>query len=656
MGAKTINADDRKLYDEMVIVCDRMLQASSKAKSARMARIFEFEKDYNNVMRPTLPGRYYYPIPVMGGFVDTLESKIDDPVNITYFHTDEADYKAAKKSTALLKRESSDTHGKWNRKDRGAKKSAAFSGRGIMEYHASSFGAKYKSVLSNIDYKYFHAEPHGGDDLENHLFCGHECIFLTKSQLEDGAKDGTYDSVQVAKLLAHNEGSDRKDVENKYEDYQERLQLLNIKPEDNYVGEQVYNFAQFEYRYKGKRWYMLWDTKTKIWVRCKPLKQVFYSELYSYITWATHPEAYNFWSKSPCDDVWPVSEAIKELVSQTMFNLKKRNEPQRAYDPEIFPNHWELDYIPNGLVTANSKEGEVNIKNGIYTFETPETTNITINMTEWLDSYLGKKTGITPDAQGSSKEKTNGIYYGNMQQVADRMGLYNKNYSEFQTELGIRFYWGAREHLRGKEAVRIMGTQEGSQWEEVMRKDLKTKRELEVSAVSSSAEVAQSENKKKNRLISVQEIVKNPTLVKEVNPKWVVEQLLRAGDFEDDEIHEGMSKDDYGNRELMAEAMEAVEMILEGKEPKRNRGANPAFLQKILDFSLDHEELDDATYAKLIKYVEDHVPIAVDNMARKAILDKKLIAQDQIANPMPGNKPEIPQGVDPTLDPNNPIA
>lgn len=658
MGAKKIITPEQYAeYNEMVNVCDRMLQASSKAKSVRMAKIYEYEKDYNNVPRVVLPGRYYYPIPVMSGFVDTLQSKVDDPVNITYIATDEADYKAAKKMTALIKRDSSDTHGKWNRKDRGAKKSAIFSGRAMMEYHASSFGAQYKSTLLPMDYKYFHCEPHGGDDLENHMFAGHECIFKTKSELEAGALDGNYDAAQVKKIISYDEGSDNKKVENEYEAYQERMDLLSIDAKDNYIGEKVFNFAQFEFRYKGKRWYMLWDTRSRIWIKCKPIKEVFISELYSYITWATNPETYNFWSKGPCDDVWPVSEAIKELINQTMYNIKKRNDPQRAYDDKIYPNPWELDYVPSGLVRANSDDGKVNIKNGIHTFETPDTTTISINLTQFLDSYLGKKTGITPDTQGASDEKTNGIYFGNMQQVADRLGLTSKNYSEFQTELGIRYNWGAIEHLRGKEAIKMIGVKEGSQWEEVMRKDIKTKRALEVSVISSTAEVGASESKKKSRLSAVQAIVGNAVLVKEANPKWLVEQMLRAGDFEDEEIHEAVSKDDYGNRELMSEAMEAIELILDGKTAKKNRGANPAFLQKILDFATNHEELDDKQFTDLIRYMEAHAEIAIDNMARKASLDRSLIAQDQVNNPAPAIKPPMPPAM-PAMPPvpNNPIA
>src|SRR3990167_4196833 len=54
-----------------------------------------------------------------------------------------------------------------------------------------------------------------------------------------------------------------------------------------------------------------------------------------------------------------------------------------------------------------------------------------------------------------------------------------------------------------------------------------------------------------------------------------------------------------------------------GGHPKKYRGANTAFIQKILDFATDNELKDDI-YAQLVQYADSHVEVAVENMMRKA--------------------------------------
>lgn len=630
-----LTQEKRREFDTMTDVALRQLKESTHAKHDRMARISEFEKDYNNVMRPVLPGRYYIPVPVMGGFVDTLLSKIDDPVSIEFDYTDLTDLKAAQFSTALLKRDADDAHGKWNRKDRLIKKAAIFSGVGISEYHASSANGQYKSVWRPVDYRYFHCETQAGSDLEDHAFCGEECIFKTKSDLEYGIENLGYDSENVKAIMNYQE-TNQKEVENKFQKQQERLEFLNLKPlADNYLGEPVFNTAQWEMTYKGKRWLLWFDITSRKWLKVQELKKVFTTDLYSYNRWATHADHNNFWSKGPCDDVWPISECIKELVSQTMYNMKKRNEPQRAYDPNIYPNPFELDYRPNGLVTAESKGGTVNIANGIYSFNTPDTSNITINLAQFLDNYLGQKTGITPSSQGKSDDQTNGIYYGNLQQVADRLGLNSKNYTEFWADLGVRYLEGLR-HVRGQHAVKLLGIAKGSYWKDIKRVDLKHNRDFEIKVVASSAEVEASENKKKARRMSLDSIMRNSNLMKEVNPKWLVAETLRSGTFEDDDISKAFSKEDYHDQELISEALQACEDIVNGEKPKKNRGATTAFIQAIVDFASKDEDMEDETHKALMEYANDHFEIAEENMGRQAYAKIKL---QQAQAPIPPQAP-----------------
>jgi hypothetical protein len=73
-----------------------------------------------------------------------------------------------------------------------------------------------------------------------------------------------------------------------------------------------------------------------------------------------------------------------------------------------------------------------------------------------------------------------------------------------------------------------------------------------------------------------------------------------------------------GNRDLLTEAAQAIEDIISGKQVKLNRGANTAFVQKVMDYAYDNDVKQDV-FNNLIAYAEAHLPIAAENMARKAV-------------------------------------
>jgi len=601
--------------DKLALTAKKQSEICINFKQPRLNDIKKSLDLYANVVTKTLPGRFNIPIPVMGGFVDTLKSKIDDKPKIVFSENDETDYKRVAKANGMLTYDSSDIVGKWALKDRAAKISAIFSGRGVYKYFAES-DPKYNSNLEVIDLFDFIFEPQGGGDLDNHMFTGQMNIFKTKNELIEGAKSKYYDTTQVMKMISARSNKDQKEYDDENSNKKGRYSIYGLDPDiNNYVGEEVFSLTEMYTNYQGKKYQIVFDYTTGIWVRIKEISEVFKSKRQPYTSWATHEDYFQFLSKAPVDDIRLIAEAIKIIFNQSLDNIQKRNWNMRAYDADIFPDPSQLQWRPDGLIKANNLAGK-NIQNGIYTFETPDNTNITVNMIDFLDGYIGKATGITPAAKGAADEDSKvGIYYGNLQQVADRLGLYNKSYTEVYNQLGVRYLEGLDEHLTEDISIKVQGIR-GTEWEEVKRTDFKFMRMPDVSVESSSTEAQIDEALNQRRTNSLSLVAGNPTLMASVNQNWLVRELLKQGEFTDEQIRVATDKMTDGNVEILSEAAQSIKDIIEGKSPKINRGATTGFVQKILDYETDHE-LDLKIAQKLRDYASAHIQIAMRNMLKK---------------------------------------
>jgi len=290
-----------------------------------------------------------------------------------------------------------------------------------------------------------------------------------------------------------------------------------------------------------------------------------------------------------------------------------------------------LYWRPDGLVRADTSKGS--ISSGIYTFETPEISG-TIDLIAFMDSFLGRKTGITPEAQGAGEETEKvGIYFGNLQQVADRLGLYNKSYREAWERLGERYAWGLKEHMTEKMMVKMIG-ETGVEWDELRRDEVQKAPELEIEISAGSAEIAANEAKAKKRENALMMLLKRPDLSAQLNQQWLIQQILKHGAFEEEEIRMALSKETV-NLELMSEASKAIQQILRGKTPKLNRGANTAFIQKIVDYAID-SDVNFEIFKKLMDYANAHIPIAIENISRKIVISKERVPGIEEKKPMIG--------------------
>lgn len=645
---------DNKLAEKLTEIAVKQVDAWEKFAQPRFNQIKKYERAYNNDVEKPLPGEFNVPIPILGGFVDTLMSKVDDAPELRFGYNDEADYKKSKIVTAQWKKDSSASRGKWARKDRAGKKLACFAGYVPFKCYAES-EPHYKSVLSVIDYYSFIFEPNGGADLDNHLFKGEKDIFKSDYDLEAGVSAGIYDGEQVKKLQGAYNEEEHKKVDEEYRNKNNRFASLKLDSlTHNYVGENLYNLVELVMTHQGKEYYILFDRKSSTWVRADYLKNINKREISPYAAWHTHEDEFNFMSKSPCDDVYPIHEAMRIMINGMMTNVNRRNKPMRAYDPNLFDDPEMLQYLPDRWLPANFVTG-ADLEKGIYEFKTPDTSTVTINLVEFFDNFIGRKTGITPDAQGASTEKLVGVYYGNLQQVADRLGLINNYYSECYVDLGKRWLYGAEENITEEESVKILGSQ-GVEWHQVKREDMKPYRDFDIEVISTSAEIKADEAKKVKRQQALSEFKNNPNLARLVNPKWLAEEVLRTGDYSDEEIRSAMDLDNYGNKDILAEASLAIKELMRGAKPKKYRGANTAFIQRIIDFAMDND-VDDEKFDALMTYANDHIQIAIENTGRQAarmIAEIKATANPSAAMMLPGmpglnNPVSVPGGGQPSL-------
>lgn len=630
--------------DKLVEIAQRQLETGLKFKEPRIKDIQENEDAYQSKTKKTLKGRFNIPIPVMSGYVDTLLAKIDDVPKLVFKENKEESRRKAKKIGAAWEVDASSTRGQWAKKDRAAKKLAIFSGRAIYKYYAER-SPDYTSHLDVVDYHDFICEPQGGGlSLENHLFLGQTNIFKTKYDLEQGAKSGFYVAGQVTKLLSGS-GSTDKDVEQGVTDRFNRMVGLGLNPmQYDFVGDTVFSMVEWYLSYEGERYYLLFEPKSGLWVRMAKLKEMFSFGLYPFVSWATHEDPLNFWSKAPADDIRPLHESMRVLFNQTLDNRNRQNYGMRAFDAKMFPDPSQLEYRQDGLVLAKPDGRPIDA--GLYTFQTPAIGD-NIQLLSFVDNFVGTKTGITPAAQGSAEKDVKvGVYYGNIQQVADRMGLLNKSYSEAWSELGERYVQGLMDHMDPEMMVKMTGAK-GMEWEAIKADEFKDDDEFEIMVMGGNAEAELDEVKKKQRVEAVAQLMANKDLMGQVSPRWIAEQVLRNGGFQEEDLRVAFDKDNAADADLMSEAAEACEEIVRGKEPKQNYRATTAFIQKILDFAMKTElKLD--VFQKLLAYAKQHEPVAIENMARMANrLAAKAGTDLRQAPTMPEQPPmpeELPQG------------
>lgn len=616
---------------------ERCMYITANVRRFKQPRLDQIQK-YRDLYAGNVKKKFRQPfnvvLPVFSGAMDTLMATFNDDINIKFAEQEPSDYVSVRKINALWKQESTSTgiNAKFPYKSRCDRSNAMYSGRGFLKIYAES-NPQYKSNFEVLELDDFIFQPQGGGHLENHLFAGQENIIRTAYQLENG----NYNQDQVKKLLEIAAKTDYFPVaEGDTRNYLAKFKAVGISPEDaNYIGEQVFNLSELVLTVQGKRWYILYSPWYKIWLRFAPYKEIETTELYPWVSWATHEDNKNFLTKSYADDLYGIADATHTLFNQELTNREKKNFNARAYDPSIFKNVAKLDeaqYRPDALVPADTGNGARKISEGIFEFKTAELSG-TINLLDWMQSETARDVGITDLSKGAVQQasKKASVVFAEQQNISKRFLLRSSPYSEAMGEIGKRFISGAKVHLPAKKAIQLLGV-EGEGWDEITKLDLDTYSDVDVRIISSTLEIQENQLKKESRLKTLGEISADPNEAAFVNSRAVVEEKLRSGGgFDDGEIAILMDTKNYGNKAEASYAHQAIREVMNNEAPEIYYAATGLLPEIIYDFANTYKKkLGMKKYGILMDYIIAHADIAKENMARKAKEDAR---QKMLATP-----------------------
>jgi len=626
---------DTVLADKLSGIAVEQIKAAFRFKKGRMDQIKKNEDAYMNV-KDNIPGNLTISMPVMGGFTDTLISKLNNPIKINFDKQEEADYRKALKMQSKWEYDSAPTRGAWKIKDLLGKKMAALSGVAIFYKASMKKEKRFIDILRNVDHNHFYCEPKKGYDLETHRYLGETNIWKSAADLDEGVKSGIYNEAQVIKIKANLADENRKVNEELYNSNKHRYEAMNLSNNENFEGDDIYCLTNHLMEYKGKRYYIFLDYNTGTWIRAEELEEMFSkptdfdNPLWPYQAWHTHPDISNFWSKGPADDVLSIHGQIGLILTYAFKNLKQRIQKKRAIDPEVFPDASEIEDEITQTIEVNPLMQGKSIGEGVYEFQTEDNTRIIVNLVSFLNGFLGEQTGITPGSKGRASEERVTIYLGNIEQVANRMGLYSEFYQQCWAILGLLYFIGVKDNYVSGQLVKTLGLN-GYEFEEFLSEDASPLRDFDIRITGGTENAEVTKEKEQTRRDSLILAVKEYKQF--MNPMKVIENVLKAGGWDDEDIKALQDTDIYGNRVILSEAAEAIQEVIKGENPKVNRGANEAFVMKIINWADDHEEdLEDDQYEKLYAYANLHLSIVARNSARKAMM----IAQMQGAGAMFG--------------------
>lgn len=621
-----------RLAEEAVNIATRQLIASTDFKKPRLARLAKYWELYDGKVTKKLRQLFNVPIPVFPGMIDTLNAQYDTPIQLKFQEGDASDYFKVQKINGAFQMEvmNSADNSKWDAKLRMARKHAIMNGLAILKYTAES-DPEYKSMLDTVNIKNFHFQPRGGLALENHLFAGEEDIEKTKSEIVAGAMNGTYDKEQVKKLLFNSSDTgylpdSRLDMGEKLS----RFKPLGLDPDNNnYVGETIFKLAQWIMEIDGERYYLCFHPWSKVWLRFEKWKDMSSSGLYPWTPYVTHEDDENLLSKSYGDDIYAASDAVVAMFNQELSNREKRNFGARAYDKDMFQDVRKLDeamHRPDALVPADTKGGTRRISEGIYEFKVGELGG-TVNLIDWITGTLGRNTGANDLAQGSVQEvsKKASVTFAEQKSVSKRLSWQAQPFQEMMAQLGKRYIYGLKDNMPSKMAIKLLG-ETGWDWEQITRLDLSTTKDVDILIISTDKQAMESETKTQKRKEALIAVTNSPN----INSKWKDEEILRSvGGYDDVEIASALDIKTYSDKKSLAKAAEAIQFILQGKQPALWYGAIPAFMQKIVDYASDNRATLKEKYDLLVNYAISHTDIARNNLERKAQEDIRTMQTQQ---------------------------
>lgn len=586
----------------------------------------------------TLSKRSNIDLRLMKGFEDTLLSKIKNLLTIKFGPTEDADIRKARKVTALFELETSPAKQNWKYKDLLGKKLALPSGRCIAKIYAAA--KPYKHHRDLIDHYDFLIDPlAGGYDIELARYLGQDNIFKSKYDL---LNNKTYDQARVKELIDATNENDTDVTDNEYKEKQNRIAIVGFNGSDyNAQKDGLFKLLEWYTTINGKRWYILCSLDKKIIIKRKPWEEMTKIDeesglpLWPFSSWAYYPDLFNFWSQSPMDVVREIFQTRNVVINQAIDNNEARNKPMKSADPKVYTNLALLEYEPDRVIPTNPGSDP---KSGLYIHETASIYDPKV-LNDVLEDIANKVTGVSPSNPEVSKDQQVGIYYGDQQDVANRMSLFEESY--FMADVhSAQLYLNGLDKLDEEKAVKMIGT-DGVEWDKLRREDLG---QYDIMITGGSTQEKLDAIKMKQKADFVARQIKNPS----INPKSLAELDAEVSGIDNEQIKKLFSQDTQDD-ELAGIAAEDIQKILLGKDIKPNRKANVVYAQKIIDFYYDNELTTEQDQRFRI-YLESIQDIVLQNTLRKA--QQELAMKGQLATPNLGQDQNQPDPNQPT--PNTP--
>lgn len=556
----------------------------------------------------------------MQEYLHTLLSKIDNPLTFKFEKRKESQLKRVNRLNAL--KDFDADRDNWDIKDIAGKKQSILYGRAIYGYAAQSVDG-YRPQLDNVDVYDFLIDPSaGGIDIENARFMGRYGVVKDRYELKGNKM---YIQTEV-KTLLDGKGNNTERPQEELNKQNRVYANKHEQPQKENQSDDKFKFWEWYTTFEGERYYLLLSESGACAIRVEKLTDLFKSNMWPFWTYAPYPDLTEFWTPSPADYVRELIMAQAVSINQMLDNAERVNKPQRIVDVTAIQNLAELKYRKDGYIKANAGTSQ----NAVKVVETPSIST-PLEVFRQLEQIKQQAGGVTADALGVAD--TDGratIYEGNAQNTADRFGLFNKSYSFGYRRFGHLYMHGVDEHLTKKVAVDIIGP-DGIEVEKIGRTDIfRNNDEFAVIVEASNVEISMSEQKKRNQGAFFSALLGRPDLA---NQKVVIEQMAKVAGLEPENIRQLLQLDMYGNAELMSEAEQDIESILDGKIIKPNRQANAAYKQRFVDYMMDHQDdMEPEQFDRMVLYVQGLDDVIISNTIREA----REQAQRELSNQQPG--------------------
>ena len=541
------------------------------------------------------------------GFIQTFLSKIDSPNTFDIKPVDASDRISARYLTAI--KEQDEHNDRWFKKLRVNKGSALKYGVMINEYVSTNM-PHYRGFLTPISpYNFCIDTTVNALNYRNAMYAGADGTYVTTAELKRNRK--MYNKKYVDLLLgqSYETSTSYSDVEQlKQVKYQGMDTDENMK--STYSSKENVRFWKWFTTCEGKMYYMLLHRDTGIAVQMfewkKPLP---------YWCSFTDPDMDDFWCLSPLDYAIGIFLAENIAVNAMFENFVKRNNPMKyVMGVNSVVDENELQYSPNALVRL---KGDKSIQETIQFQETPGMEEAML-LQDKLRNIVSLDSGVGPSSQGDAPATKATIYKGNMSNLADRFALSDRNLSDGYLDFADLWYQGVISNMTEEFAIEYIGL-DGTETSEIIGKaDITPSRgRYNFRLSSSTAENTMDVEAKQDKLKALTDFFD-----KIPNQNYALETIFETVGLDKNTISSLMSKQTGLTGDIMAQALNDIEMVMLGKDIEPRIEVSPAYVSVISEFmhSPQARTKSKKQLEKLKAYFDIVVEQAKENLARNEFI------------------------------------